>query len=82
MTILQRKPKFDKNYWKKFCLPWGVHKGKTMFEIYVKYFSYIIWLVEKCKDKRIQEFAVQAKEYKDRVDPFSSDDFVINSKRK
>ena len=61
--------------WKTFVMPWGKHKGWTMFQIYVNDYSYIsdFLLGGQITDKEVIEAARAAKEHKGEVDPYSKD---------
>ena len=63
----------DSGGWKNFVMPWGKHKGWTMFQIYVNDYSYISeFLIMKCKDPDVLRMAGAAVEHKNRIDPFST----------
>lgn len=66
-TVIGR---IDVDNWKEFIMPYGKHKGWTMFQIYVNDFTYISEFLVDIDDEIVKDMAQQAMEHKERVDPW------------
>lgn len=69
--------------WRNVVIPFGKHKGWTMFQAYVNDYDYVLWLSQQENGSHVSviKAACQAVEHKDRVDPFSVKNFAEERSR-
>ena len=59
--------------WREVVIPFGKHKGLTIFQLYVNELDYLIWLSHQDLNNfpKIKKAVNEAMQHKNRVDPFS-----------